>query len=76
MTIEVKSFDVDLILPKLVKYFNSLPSSQRIIQANDFPVYAIKVIGTEDDVEVIVGEPDYSIPDSEYVGEANYTWVG
>lgn len=76
-TIVPQTFSQDLILPKLVAYFNALPPEQRTFKANDFPIFNVKVIRNSDGtLDLVVGNPDVVSPASNYAGEATFLWIG
>lgn len=70
-----QSFSQDVILPKLVEYFNSLDAAARTISSSDLPLFKISVVKDGSGQEqVVVG--DIAVAEEKYIGDATYTWIG
>lgn len=71
-----QTFSQDLIVDKLVEYFNGLPTEQRTVGAHDFPVYKIKVSSNGTHAEPVFTCDDTPVSDESYIGEASFIWCG
>ncbi len=74
-TIVPQTFPSDLIIPKLVEFFNSLPSDVRVIEPNDMTLFNVKIVqDTTGQVQFQIG--DQSTAGGDYIGEATFMWAG
>lgn len=74
-TIVPQTFPSDLIIPKLVEFFNSLPSDVRVIEPNDMTLFNVKIVqDSTGGVQFQIG--DQSTAGGDYIGEATFMWCG
>lgn len=72
-------FSSEVIMQRLVEWFNTQPLNQRTITAGEFVIIRVKVLVTPngEPVFIIGSDPsDIADPTREYIGEAVFIWVG
>lgn len=72
-------FSSEVIMQRLVEWFNAQPLNQRTITAGEFVIIRVKVLVTPngEPVFIIGTDPsDIGDPFRKYIGEAAFVWVG
>lgn len=77
MQYNLETFSSDLIIERLVEWFNAQPIQDRTVSNGELFIVKVKVLAnaTGEPVFVIGTDPTASDPSREYIGEAVFLWI-